>query len=112
MNSGGGYAGLERRESLRYKVNFYARWGEGGRERREGTIGDLGSGGCFVLTDDVVEEGQLVELEIEVPGQKGLTLWGNVTYWVAETGFAIRFVPFAQGGARQRLDALLREAAR
>jgi hypothetical protein len=44
-------------------------------------------------------------------GQKALTLWGNVAYWVAETGFAVCFVPFAQGGARSRLAALLRESA-
>jgi hypothetical protein len=112
MNSGSAYAGPERRESPRYKVNFSARWGGGEWEEREGTIGDLSSGGCFILTDDLVEEGQLVKVEIEAPGQKGLTLWGNVAYRVAETGFAVRFAPFAQGGARQRLEALLREAAR
>jgi hypothetical protein len=59
----------------------------------------------------VVEEGQLVELEIEVPGQKALTLWGRVAYWVTGTGFAFRFAPFAQGGMRSRFDALMREAA-
>src|SRR5947209_9653111 len=110
MNSGGSYVGHERRESPRYKVNFHARWGGGAREGREGTINELGAGGCFILTDDIIEEGQLVEIEIEVPGQKALTLWGHVAYWVAETGFAVRFAPFAQGGVRQRLAALLREA--
>jgi PilZ domain len=112
MNSGGAYVGPERRESPRYKVNFYARWGSGEWEERAGTIGDLSSGGCFVLTDDAVEEGQLVKIEIEAQGQKALTLWGHVAYWVTGTGFAVRFAPFAQGGARQRLEALLREAAR
>lgn len=111
MNSGRAYTGPERRESPRYKVNFRARWAGGEREGREGTINELSSGGCFVLTDDVVEEGQLVELEIEMPGQKALTLWGNVAYWVAETGFAVRFPPFAQDGARQRLELLLRHVA-
>ena len=38
---------------------------------------------------------------------EALTLWG----YVAETGFAVRFVPFTQGGARLRLAALLEEAA-
>jgi hypothetical protein len=112
MNSGGAYTGPERRESPRYKVNFYARWGGGEWEERAGTINELSSGGCFVLTDDAVEEGQLVKIEIEVPGQGALALWGNVAYWIAETGFAVRFAPFAQGGARQRLEALLREASR
>lgn len=111
MNSGRAYTGPERRESPRYKVNFSARWGGEEWEGREGTIGDLSSGGCFVLTEDAVGEGQLVKLDIKVPGQKALTLWGNVAYWVAETGFAVRFVPFAQGGARQRLELLLRHAA-
>jgi hypothetical protein len=103
--------GTERRESPRYKVNFSARWGGGEWQERKGTINELSSGGCFILTDDAVEEGQLVKVEIETPGQKPLTLWGNVAYWVAETGFGVRFAPFAQGGARQRLAALLREAA-
>ena len=108
MNSGGAYVGSERRESPRYKVNFYAQWGSGEWEAREGTITDLSSGGCFVLTDDAVEEGRLVRVEIEVPGHNRMTLWGNVAYWIKETGFAVRFAPFAQGGARQQLDALLR----
>jgi hypothetical protein len=110
MNTGGRYDGPERRETPRYKVNFQVRWGREEREPTEGVITDLSSGGCFIVADDLVEEGYLVKVEIEVPGQQELTLWGHVAYWIAETGFAVKFVPFAQGGSQQRLEALLASA--
>jgi hypothetical protein len=110
MNTGERYDGPERRETPRYKVNFQARWGMEEREPSEGVITDLSVGGCFIVSDDVVEDGWLVKVEIEMSGQEPLTLWGHVLYWIAETGFAVKFVPFSQGGGQQRLGELLAKA--
>lgn len=111
MSAEGSYGGQERRASPRYKVNFHARWGEGEWAGREATVGDLSADGCFILTDDLPGEGELVRVELELPGDGVLTLWGHVVYGLKETGFALRFSTFSQGGALARLAALLKEIA-
>ena len=105
-----GYTGPERRESPRYKVSLRARWG--GREwaGREGTVTNLSADGCFVMTEDAAAEGELVQVQVELPRGAALPLWGNVIHSVEGKGFAIRFSTFSQGGARERLGALLRDA--
>jgi hypothetical protein len=101
------YAGPERRESPRYKVNLRARWGGGEWAGREGTVANLSADGCFVMTEDVVAEGELVQVEVEVPGGNTLPLWGTVIHYLGGKGFAIKFSAFPQGGARARLLELL-----
>jgi len=75
----------------------------------QGEVTDLGAGGCFVETHEPVREGDLVKLRIEVPGHGDLDIWGNVVYWINDTGFGVRFSLFAQGGARDKLAAILAE---
>lgn len=111
MSVEGSYGGEERRASPRYKVNFHARWGEGEWAVREATVGDLSADGCFILTDDLPGEGELVRVELELPGDGVLTLWGHVVYGLKETGFALQFSTFSQGGARQRLEGLVKKIA-
>jgi hypothetical protein len=106
-----GYGGPERRASPRYKVNFHARWEGGEWAGREGMVSDLSADGCFVLADDIVAEGELVRVELELPGGDVLPLWGHVVYGLGKTGFALQFSSFAQGGARQELEGLLRGMA-
>ncbi len=110
MSAEGSYGGPERRAAPRYKVNFHARWGGEEWGGREATVGDLSADGCFVLTDDMVAEGELVQVQVELPNGDPLPLWGSVIHRVEGRGFAIRFSTFSQGGARERLGALLREA--
>jgi len=104
------YTGPERRESPRYKVSLRARWGGGEWAGREGTVTDLSADGCFVMAEDVVAEGELVQVEVDLPRGEALPLWGAVIHHVEGKGFAIRFSTFSQGGARERLRALLRDA--
>ncbi len=104
------YAGPERRESPRYKVSLRARWGGGEWAGLGGTVTDLSADGCFVMAEGEVAEGELVQVEVELPGGEPLPLWGSVVHRVEGRGFAIRFSTFSQGGARERLGALLREA--
>ena len=103
------YSGPERRESPRYQVSLRARWGGEWAERR-GTVTNLSTDGCFVLADDPVAEGELVQVQVELSGGEALSLWGSVVHTGEGRGFAIQFSTFSQGGARERLRQLLRDA--
>ena len=104
------YTGPERRESPRYRVSLRARWGGGDWAGREGMLTNLSADGCFVMAEDAVAWGELVQVQVELPGSAALPLWGSVVHRVEGKGFAIRFSTFSQGGARERLDKLLKEA--
>lgn len=101
-------SGDERRTDRRYKVNFRVHMTREESPEVEGEVTDLSAGGCFVTSDEEVHEGDLVKLRLDLPGHGDLTIWGNVVFWVRETGFGVRFAAFSQGGARERLTDLLR----
>jgi len=109
MSVSGSNEGGQRRAHPRYKVNFRVTLFRGESREVEGEITDLGTGGCFVETEEQVREDDLVKLRIEVPGRGDLTIWGNIVYWVRDTGFGLRFSAFSQGGARDKLSAILAE---
>jgi hypothetical protein len=102
-----GYVVDERRTDRRYKVNFRVHVKREASPEVEGELTDLSAGGCFVTSGAQVNEGDLIELRIELPGQGDLTIWGHVIFWVSETGFGVRFGAFSQGGAREKLLDLL-----
>ncbi len=70
--------------------------------RRAGTVSDISATGCFILTSDEVEQGELVRLEIETPTEGWIYLWGEVVYLIQEMGFALRFT-----GAGESEQAML-----
>jgi hypothetical protein len=108
MESGGGsYNKPERRRAERHKVNFQARW-EGRRASRDATVTDISVFGCFVLTEDLVERGETVRLDLRLPRGGQITLWGTVVYRAEEIGFALDFERFRDDEDRRRLDWLLR----
>lgn len=79
------------RSAERVLVNLHARW-DGNFDQREGTITDISTGGCFVLTAGEVSPMELVEVEIELPTEgRWVRLWGQVMYFVEEIGFGLRF---------------------
>ena len=99
--------GMERRLTERYKVHIRARW-EGPRTRREGTVTDISTAGCFVLTEDIgVEKRELVKIELLLSGGV-ITLWGQVIYKADEIGFGIRFAPNNPEVERRRLEFLVK----
>jgi hypothetical protein len=110
MTSGGFYMGMERRLAQRYKVSIPARW-EGPRARREGTVTDISTAGCFVLTEDIgVERRELIKIELLMPGGV-ITLWGYIIYKADEIGFGIRFAPHIPEEERRRLEFLVKAEA-
>jgi len=112
MVAGGAYMGMERRLTERIKVDIRVRW-EGSRTRREGTVTDISTAGCFVLTEDIgVEKRELVKIELLLPGGV-ITLWGQVIYKADEIGFGLRFAPNNSEEECRRLEFLVKaESAR
>ena len=104
--------GMERRLTERFKVNIRARW-EGPRAGRDGTVTDISTAGCFVLTEDLgVEKRELVKIELLLPAGV-ITLWGTVVYKADEIGFGVRFAPNNPEDELRRLHFLVKaESAR
>jgi PilZ domain len=99
--------GMERRLTERFKVNIRARW-EGSRAGRDGTVTDISTAGCFVLTEDMgVEKRELVKIELLLPGGR-ITLLGQVIYKADEIGFGVRFAPNIPEEERRRLEFLVK----
>ena len=94
------YEGPERRRAERIKVNFKARW-EGARASRKGDITDLSLTGCFILTADLVSPGEMIKLEIALPGSGAIELEGVVVYKIEEMGFAVHFVRASEQNYKQ-----------
>jgi hypothetical protein len=61
------------------------------KSQGRGSVCDLSSGGCFVLTGGELSAKELVRLELILDDQI-VTVWGYVVYHVQEMGFALRFV--------------------
>lgn len=95
----------ERRISERVQAKLEARW-EGVLTSRTGTVVDVSSTGCFILTQDDVRPGELVRLEIILPTGRHIYLWGEVVYAVAEMGFALHFTG-TEETERRMLELLL-----
>jgi hypothetical protein len=102
----------ERRADRRYKVSFRVSLMREESPEVEGEVTDLSVGGCFVVSGVEVREGDLVNLRFDIPVHGDLTVWGNVVFWVRDTGFGVRFSAFSQGGARDKLAMILSEESR
>ena len=80
----------EQRNASRVDVNLLARW-EGVLESRAATITNLSVSGCFVLSGGNVGPAELIRLEIYLPDDEPVYLWGEVVDEADEIGFAARF---------------------
>ncbi len=95
----------ERRRNERVRASLPATW-EGVLESHGGTVVDLSTSGCFILTKDSVQPKELVRLDVQLPTGNGLLLWGEVVYVVEDMGFALRFMGVGEG-ERGVIDALM-----
>ena len=80
----------ERRKNGRIETKLDALW-EGVLISHAGTIVDISSTGCFILTPDDVKPKELIRLEIVLPTGRRIYLWGEVVYQIPEMGFALRY---------------------
>ena len=80
----------ERRRAQRLRTNINVRW-ETLKTQGHGSVCDLSSSGCFVLSGGEVTQGELTRLDLRVTDEM-LTVWGTVVYAISEMGFAVRFL--------------------
>ena len=96
----------ERREARRYGVTIDIKWqGKGGRS--DGTLSDLSSAGCFVLSGAEVSDGETVHIFIPIGDGMNAQFSGVVVNHEDEIGFAVRFHALidAQKGVLKNLIA-------
>lgn len=92
---------VERRQHERIITYLRARW-EGLLGCHEGTLSDLSSGGCFILSDVIASPNELLRLDIELHSDEWVKVWGEVTNCFDGIGFGIRYTEIdedvGQGG--------------
>lgn len=84
-------SGSERRGTTRYNINIDVEW-EGSVGRRKGTISDISTKGCFVLSSGEVNDGETVKIFIPLTGGMKAEFSGEVINHVLEIGFGVNFI--------------------
>ena len=88
-------SGRDRRANERFEVNIEIEW-EGLVGRKNGTISDLSTTGCFVLCSGEVEDGENVKIFFPLTDGRKIQFWGEVVNHVFEIGFAMRFIELSE----------------
>ena len=96
---------VERRAAGRRVGNIEVEW-EGLVGRKDGTISDLSTLGCFVLCSGEVETGETVKVFIPIGEGMKVQFWGEVVNHVFEIGFGIKFIELNRAQT-EFLDKLL-----
>lgn len=101
--------GGDRRVDERFGVELNVTC-EGSSGSFEGTLSDISSTGCFILSSSDVEDCDQVRIDIPLLAGGTLSLWGDVANHVPEIGFGVRFVGLteAQRTYLERLTDTLR----
>ena len=81
----------ERRTSKRVDVHLPARWESITSGAHKGTVSDISTGGCFVMTSGRVAVRDPIKVEMQLPTERWIYLWGVVVHHTPEVGFALRF---------------------
>ena len=98
----------QRRRVPRVNVNLPARW-EGVLEKGKGNVVSLSVEGCFVLSGGKVEPRELIRLEIDLPDEKPIYIWGEVVDEADEIGFAARFASTGDDEDQARLTRFIQK---
>lgn len=88
-------SGRDRRANERFEVNIEIEW-ESLVGRKNGTISDLSTTGCFVLCSGEVEDGENVKIFFPLTDGRKIQFWGEVVNHVFEIGFAMRFIELSE----------------
>ncbi|CAN5523749.1 hypothetical protein BH18ACI3_BH18ACI3_04070 [soil metagenome] len=84
-------SGQERRTAERFKLTLDVQW-ESMTGRRTGTLSDISSKGCFILSAGQVHDGEIVKIFLPFSDGTSIPLLGEVRNYVSEIGFAMRFM--------------------
>lgn len=82
-----GYA--EQRRYERASVDIHVRWGRTPDCAADGRVLSVGAGGCFLRTEEDVEPGRDVFVQLWLPGQRPLA--GEVRYRIEGYGVGVEF---------------------
>ena len=85
----------DRRSQKRYPINVDVEW-ESHYGRRSGTLSDISQGGCFVLTDVDLSDGELVKVYIPMSDGVQVEFMGQVANFVNDIGFAVNFLSLSE----------------
>ena len=88
-------SGHDRRSSDRFQVNIDIEW-EGLVGRKNGTISDVSTMGCFVLSSGEVEDGESIRILFPLTDGRKIQFLGEVVNHVFDIGFAIRFTELSE----------------
>lgn len=68
--------------------------------RERGTVSDISTSGCFLLTGGATRPGEAVSVALELSRGRTIELRGEVVYLTEEIGFAVRFTSEDMGRAQ------------
>jgi hypothetical protein len=88
-------SGQDRRVNERFQVNIDIEW-EGLVGRKNGTISDVSTMGCFVLSSGEVEDGESIRILFPLTDGRKIQFLGEVVNHVFDIGFAIRFTELSE----------------
>jgi hypothetical protein len=94
---------VERRQHERITTYLKARW-EGLLGCYEGTVSDISSGGCFILSDGVATANELLRLDIELHSGEWIKVWGEVTNCFEGIGFGVRYTEIDDDAGQDNYD--------
>jgi hypothetical protein len=83
-------SGRDRRTVPRYPISVDVEW-EGASPRKVGTLSDISTNGCFVLTAGPVDDGELVRLFLPLSDGMKVQVLAVVANHVMEIGFGAKF---------------------
>ena len=89
----------ERRSRKRWDVSLDAAW-DGKSGNYTARITDLSDGGCYVDSLGDVTMGEVVHLELQLPGGGLLELTGEVAHHTPPVGFGVRFLELSEDQLR------------
>jgi len=96
---------MEQRQHIRYQVEFPAIF-EGDRTGI-GMVYNLGIGGCMVVSDLAVQQGDLLAVHLQIPEQtSAITIQATKIRWILELEFGVEFLEM-QEVDRARLTQFL-----
>lgn len=84
-------SGTERRRVKRFSVTIDIEW-TGTAGRKNGTISDISTEGCFVMSSGDVADGETVRIFLPLTGGMKVQFDCEVVNHVFEIGFAVRFI--------------------
>lgn len=99
----------ERRDAGRTSMVLDVFW-QGMHGRCKGTMSDLSSSGCFVLTGFEVSDGETVHVFVPIGDGMKAQFTGSVTNHEDDIGFGVRFQELG-AGQREVIDNLIKENA-